>query len=399
MKATARRLAPLLAALAMLGPFSIDTFFPAFRVMGEEFRVSPAAMQQTISIYLAVYAVMALFHGPLSDAFGRRRVIIFFTALFAVASLGCALAPSFPMLLAFRALQGVAAGGGLIVGRAIIRDRFAGPDAQRLMSQVTLIFGIAPAAAPVIGGWLLAVSGNWRPLFGFLCLFSLLLTGWCVWQLPETHARPMRTVLRPGILGRTYASMLGDSPFCWLTLAACFNFGAFFIYIASAPAFVLDVLKLGEQDFAWLFFPAIGGLMIGAAVSGRLAGRRSPDQMMWLCYRFTAAGVVTNLLVNSLLPPGVPWSVLPVGMIGIGISIGFPTVTLLLLDRFPATRGACSSLQTALSLLMMAVLSGLLAPLVAHHPLGLAMCSALLSATGYCCWRRAQSSLVGYALP
>ena len=393
MNVTARRLAPLLAALAMLGPFSIDTFFPAFRVMEAHFAVTPAAMQQTISVYLAVYAVMALFHGPLSDAYGRRRVILFFTGLFAVASLGCALAPSFGALLFFRAMQGVAAGAGLIVGRAIIRDRFGGADAQKLMSQVTLIFGIAPALAPVIGGWLLAYSGEWRPLFGFLALFSLLVAVWSVWMLPETHGKALRTPLRPKTLARTYSSMLRDAPFCWLSLAASFNFSALFIYIASAPAFVLDVLQLGEQDFAWLFVPAIGGMMVGAAISGRLAGKRNPEQMMRLCFRLAACGVVTNLLVNLLLPVGVPWSVLPIALLGMGVSLGFPTMSLMVIDRFPATRGAGSSLQTAISLLLMSAISGALSPLVAHHHLGLALCSAALSALGYGCWRLAQRHL------
>ena len=123
MNTSSRRLAPLLAALAMIGPFAIDTFFPAFRVMGAYFAVSPAGMQQTISVYLAVYGVMALFHGPLSDAYGRRPVILVFSTLFVLASLGCALAPSFGALLFFRALQGIAAGAGLIIGRAIIRDQ------------------------------------------------------------------------------------------------------------------------------------------------------------------------------------------------------------------------------------------------------------------------------------
>lgn len=393
MNLTARRLAPLLAALAMIGPFSIDTFFPAFRVMETHFAVTPAAMQQTISVYLAVYAVMALFHGPLSDAYGRRRVIIFFVALFAVASLGCTLASSFATLLAFRALQGVAAGAGLIVGRAIIRDRFGGADAQRLMSQVTLIFGVAPAIAPVIGGWLLAATGDWRPLFGFLCGFSVLLALWCAWQLPETHGPALRTPLRPRILARTYGSMLRDGPFVWLSLAASFNFGALFLYIASAPAFVMDVLKLGEQGFAWLFVPAIGGMMIGATLSGRLAGKRTPMQMMQMGYLFAASALVANLAVNLLLPPAVPWSVLPIGLIGIGIAIGFPTMSLLVLDRFPAVRGAGSSLQTAISLMLMSLVSGLLSPLLAHHPLWLAVGSALSSLAGYGCWQRARRGL------
>ena len=314
MNASARRLAPLLAALAMIGPFSIDTFFPAFKAMELHFGVSPAAMQQTISVYLAVYSVMALLHGPLSDAFGRRRIVLGFVALFAFASLGCTFAPSFGALLFFRALQGVAAGAGLIVSRAIIRDRFDGPDAQRLMSQITLIFGVAPALAPVIGGWLLALSNSWRPLFGFLTGFGLVLLAWCAWRLPETLAPERRVPINARTLLTNYFAMLSDAPFRWLSLTAGFNFGALFLYISSAPAFVLDLLKLGEQDFAWLFVPAIGGMMIGATISGRLAGKRTPPEMMRLSYRLIAAGAVVNLAVNLLFPPGVPWSVLPIGL-------------------------------------------------------------------------------------
>lgn len=393
MKPPVRRLAPLLAALAMIGPFSIDTFFPAFRVMEADFGVSAAAMQQTMSVYLVVYSAMALFHGPLSDAFGRRRVILFFMGLFALASLGCALAPSFPALLAFRALQGFAAGAGLIVGRAIVRDRLAGADAQRLMSQITLIFGIAPALAPVIGGWLLAWHGDWRPLFGFLAVFSTLLTMGCLWWLPETHGQPHRVPIHPAVLARTYAAMLGDAPFRWLSLAAAFNFSALFLYIACAPAFILDVLHLGEQDFAWLFVPTIGGMMLGALVSGRLAGLRQPAEMLRMGYWLIGAGAVSNLGCNLLLPPSLPWSVLPIGLGGVGISLAFPTLSLLLLDRFPRTRGAGSSLQTGISLFLMSLVSGLLAPLLGGRPLLLALASALFSLLGYAAWRRAARRL------
>lgn len=393
MKATARRLAPLLAGLAMIGPFSIDTFFPAFRVMGEHFEVTSAAMQQTISVYLAVYSVMSLFHGPLSDAYGRRRVILFFVALFAVASLGCALAPSFTALLGFRALQGVAAGAGLIIGRAIIRDRFESADAQRLMANVTLIFGIAPALAPVVGGWLLTGTSDWRPLFGFLAVFSVLLLAWCAWMLPETLPPSSRTPFKPATLARTYSAMLRDGPFSWLSAAAAFNFGALFLYVASAPTIILDVLRLGERDFAWLFVPAIGGMMLGATISGRLAGQRDPQQMMRLAFRLVALAVALNLAINLLLSPQLPWTVLPVAVLGIGIAVGFPTLTLVMLDRFPATRGAASSLQTASSLLLMALLSGLVSPWVAHHPPGLACAAAALSGLAYFSWRQAESRL------
>src|SRR5690606_37289725 len=109
----------------------------------------PVAIQQTVSIYLLLYGLMSLAHGPLSDAWGRRRVILGGLVLFIGASVGCALARDLPTLLVFRALQGVSAGVGVIVGRAVIRDLFHGHDAQRLMSQVSMIFGVASSIAPI----------------------------------------------------------------------------------------------------------------------------------------------------------------------------------------------------------------------------------------------------------
>jgi len=143
-----RRLALILGGLAMFGPFSIDTIFPAFPQIGEQLGADKMAMQQTISVYLLAYAAMSLVHGPLSDALGRRPVILAGLVVFVVASVGCALSTSLPMLLWFRALQGFSAGVGLIVGRAVIRDVLHGPHSQGLMSPVALFFGISPAV-----GW------------------------------------------------------------------------------------------------------------------------------------------------------------------------------------------------------------------------------------------------------
>lgn len=391
-EAKLKYLAPLLAALAMLGPFSIDTFFPAFRAMGEQLLASPVAMQQTISVYLAAYAVMSLFHGPLSDAYGRRRVILISTALFALASAGCMLTPGFVSLLVFRAVQGVAAGAGLIVGRAIIRDRYHGPDAQKLMSQISLIFSVAPAIAPIVGGWLLGLAG-WRSIFGALAVFTGVVWLWCLRALPETHPPEARRPLSPLSLARGYGQMLRDPVFVALALMLAGNFGGLFAYIASAPVFILDHLHLNEQQFAWLFIPAIGGLTLGAAISGRLAHSHTPQQTLRMAFQVMLAGALLNLLVSYAMPPVLPWVVVPLGIYSTGVAIAFPSATLLLLDRYPLARGAASSLQATFVLASNAVLSGVTVPLISHQLGHLALYMAGSMLAGFAAWCIADARL------
>ena len=162
----------LIACLSMVGPFTIDTMFPAFPDMQRDFGVDATAMQQSISVYLVAFAVTSLFHGPISDAAGRRPVILTGTLCYTLASVLCALAPTMAWMLTGRALQGLFAGAGMIVGRTVVRDVFEGDAAQRTMSHVSMIFGVAPALAPIVGGWLLGWS-NWRSIFWFLAGFGL----------------------------------------------------------------------------------------------------------------------------------------------------------------------------------------------------------------------------------
>jgi DHA1 family bicyclomycin/chloramphenicol resistance-like MFS transporter len=382
-----RRLAPLLAALAMFGPFSIDTIFPAFPAIARELGASAVAMQQTISVYMIAYALMSLFHGPLSDALGRRRVILAGVAVFALASIGCALAGSVGSLLAFRALQGISAGAGLIVGRAIIRDCYDGVEAQRLMATVSMIFGIAPAIAPIVGGWIVAFA-HWSMIFWLLAAFAAALWLTCLAWLPETHPRERRVPLSFNELATTYRRIGADRAFLPLALAGTLNFNALFVYIASAPAFVLNLLKLDSQHFAWLFIPAISGMILGAFISGRLAGKLSASATVRLGYAIMLGASAINLAVTLVLPsPRVPWSVLPIGLHAIGIGINFPTLTLLLLDRFPHHRGAVSSVQAFVSLVLSALLAGAISPLVSGSALGLAATAAGATVLGFASWR------------
>jgi len=377
----------LLAGLAMFGPFTIDTIFPAFVQMGQDLRADKVAMQQTISVYLFAYALMSVVHGPLSDAIGRRRVILGGLVVFTLASAGCAIAPDLGTLLVFRAAQGLSAGVGVVVGRAVIRDLYDGPNAQRLLSQVSMISGIAPAIAPLIGGWILGWA-RWPAIFWFLVLFSLALL-LATWRwLPETLPPPQRRSLAPRSLLRDYLGIFRNARFGRLAAASAFNFAALFLFIASAPAFVMGILGLGERQFGWFFIPMISGMMTGAWVSGRAAGRIRGITLANIGFACSAVAIAANILYYLLVDdPTVPWAVLPLVLNSFGIALVFPIVTLAILDMFPAQRGAAASLQAFTGLMLNAVIAGVLSPLVSATGFGLASLAASFLVIGWIFWR------------
>ena len=241
------RLAFLLAALATIGPFSIDTFLPAMPAIGRSLEVGPLEIQQALTVYLLCYAFMMLWHGAISDAIGRRRVVLATTLLFGLASVGCALSNSLPALLFFRGLQGLCGGAGLVVGRAIIRDRLEGAEAQRLMSQVTMLFSVSPAIAPVVGGWLFGAFG-WHSIFVFMGLVGLSLFVFALVALPETLPASARQPLAFGALLSNYVTVGRKREFQLLSLAVAFNFAGFFLYIPAAPVFLMEHLHLGSAS-------------------------------------------------------------------------------------------------------------------------------------------------------
>lgn len=378
-------LALLLAALAMIGPFAIDTYLPSFPAIQADLAVSSVQVQQTLSVYLIAFALMTLFHGTVSDSFGRRPVILGNLAVFVLASIGCAMAASFEQLLFFRALQGLSAGAGIVIGRAIIRDSFEGHAAQRLMSLVTIIFGVAPAIAPLIGGWLQAWFG-WRQVFAFLVAYSALLLFACHARLPETLPVGQRQPFRLGPLARNYWTLGRSIPLFLLSCAVALNFCGFFLYILSAPAFVYDLLGLTETEFAWLFLPAVVGVTAGAYLSGKLAGRMTPLKTVNLGYGIIFSAVAFNLAFSAAAEPTLPWSVLPIMIYTVGMALAMPSITILGLDLFPHNRGLAASLQGFGHSLLSAATAGVISPLLSHSDITLALGMGVLAFMGWSCW-------------
>jgi DHA1 family bicyclomycin/chloramphenicol resistance-like MFS transporter len=379
------KLAVLLACLGMLGPFSIDTYLPAFSGIARSLGATPVQMQQTLSAYLFGFAILNLFHGALSDSVGRKPVILVGIGVFTLASVGCALSHTIGQLVFFRALQGMSAGAGMVVSRAIIRDMFPPADAQRVMSQVTIFFGIAPAVAPLFGGWLFVAVG-WHSVFWFLALIGLLL--WLlIWQrLPETlHAgqrQPM--TLRP--LFRGYLEMGSNPHFLMLALASGIPFNGMFLYVLSAPVWLGEVLQLQPTQFFWFFILSVSGIMLGAFVSGRLAGKLRPKYQIRRGFVVMLAVSLLNVLLNLTLEPHPAWALLTVSVFAFGWALMVPAVTLMVLDLVPERRGMASSMQAFIGSMANGLVAGVVAPLVMHSASALALTSLGMLCVGLFAW-------------
>jgi DHA1 family bicyclomycin/chloramphenicol resistance-like MFS transporter len=380
-----RGFAALLAALATLGPFSVDTYLPAFAGIQQSLDTTPLGMQQTLSAYLFAFGVMFLFHGAISDSFGRRPVILVSLVVFTIASTFAAFASTLHELLVCRVFQGLSVGAGIVVGRAMIRDLFDAADAQRLMSLVTLFFGLAPAIAPIVGGALYAVLG-WRAIFGFLAIVGALLVVLSARALPETLQKKHRQAFHPRALFAGYREVGINARFLLLSLAGGFNFNGFFLYIVSAPVYLGEHLKLGPQEYAWLFIPGIVGIMTGSQLSGRAAGRLTPYETVKRGYAFMAVGATLNLAYALSTEPALPWAVIHMFVYGIGFAMVMPSISLLTLDIFPTRRGMAASLQGFVSGMVNVLTAGVIAPAIYHHPRWLALGMLLMGASGLFFW-------------
>lgn len=370
----------VLAGLAALGPFSVDTYFPSFPAMAAHFGVSEIQVQSTLSYYLSALAGMNLFHGALSDSFGRRRVILVSLAVYSLTAFACLAAPNFHWLLGLRSIQGLAGGAGMIVSRALIRDCFSGSEAQKFMADVTLASGLGPAIAPVLGGWLHVWFG-WRGPFCFLGLMGAGLWCACHFGLAETLARPLRQPFHPGALFKAYLRTIRHPPFLLLCGALGFGSGGFLLYVASAPDVAVNILGLSETQFGWLFLPIVSGIILGAAVNGRLAGRFPPALFVRVGFVVMIAGGALNLACGFWPNPRVPWAVLPLTLYTFGFSLAAPVITLEGLDLFPDRKGLASSLQGFSHVVIFALLAGPVSRWVYRsapkHAFGLALLLAL----------------------
>lgn len=380
----------ILGALSMVGALAVDACLPSFPAIAETFQASPLAVQQVLSLFLFPFALMMLFYGTLSDAAGRRPVVLWPLALYTVASLGCAVAPTLGVLLACRVAQGLAAGAGPVICRAIVQDRFSGAVAQRLLSHTMMVFGLAPAVAPIIGGWLQVTLG-WRSVFYFLAAFGALM--WLVaWRwLPESLPAARRQPLHLGVIAANYWKVLRHRQFLLIAVSIGLAFSGFGLYIGSAAYFVMNILHLPETGFGWLFLPLISASVLGSWLAGKLAHRPPPRTLIRWSLGLMLAAALLNVAYNHLFVASVPWALAPLFLYSLGQAVSMAPMLLIAMEYFPDNSGLASSLQGFVQMALFSLVSGLAAPLLFDSAFKLALGVLAGLVLALICWFLADS--------
>jgi len=371
-----RFLVVILAALSMLGALSIDAYLPALPTIAHGYAATLPAVQQTLTVYLFAFAFMTLFYGTLSDSFGRRPVILGYLLFYITSSLGAAWAPTLGWLLFFRTFQGLSAGAGSVVGRAIVGDLLSGAEAQRTMSYISLVFGLAPALAPVLGGWVLAGWG-WRSIFYLIALFSFVLLLACLRWLPESLAAKNRHAFHFSVIVGHYLVVGSHVRFMLRSLSIALSFTGILLYVTSAPVYILDLLHLSVKDFGWLFVTFIAGMTVGSMASGHLSHRLRPQVIIRAGYGLMGFSVLASLIYTGFFTARIPWAVIPHFFFGFGVALATPAMTVLTLEMFPKLKGLPSSLQGFVFMVVFALISGVVAPLLFASAFRLAVGAAV----------------------
>ena len=291
------RLTLVLGAVMATGPLALDMYLPALPTLEAEFAASTARVQHTVSAYLFGMGLGQLAFGPLTDRFGRKRPLLVGLGIFALASAGCALAHSIDSFVLLRFAQALGGSAGMVVIRAVIRDRFDALQSARVLSLMMLVMGVAPILAPLAGGWLL-VSGSWHWIFFVLAAYALFCVAVVFLFLEESHPPDARA---PSV-GRALAGILPltrDRRFLGPTLVFIAAFGAFFAYLAAAPFVFIRFFSVPADRFGWYFGANALGFITVSQLNRRLLAGRGPRRV--LGWGVCLLGVAALLLLACAL--------------------------------------------------------------------------------------------------
>jgi DHA1 family bicyclomycin/chloramphenicol resistance-like MFS transporter len=345
------RIALILGLISAIGPFAIDMYLPALPTIGASLNASPASVQLTLMAFLVATGACQLFYGPAADIFGRKTPIYFGMGLFAVGSIGCALAPNIETLIAFRVVQGVGACAGAVIPRAIVRDLHTGAEATKLMSLLMLVFSVSPILAPLTGSFVIAAT-SWRGVFWVVTVAALLCVGMVAVFLKETRPPELRTASTWGASVRGYGALLKDRNYLGLVLTGAFGVASFFTYLGNSSFVIIE--HFGRSNTAYsLLFAMNAAAFIGAAqLNGMLAARFGLPRVVRVAVSIFAGFMVLNTILTWLGMDSLFGMValLFCGFAFLGLVI--PTTSVLALEAHGEKAGAASALMGALHMVV-----------------------------------------------
>ncbi len=356
----------LLGALTALGPFTIDLYLPAFPALEKSFDVSAAAIQLTLTGTTVGFGLGQLVVGPFSDKVGRRLPLILATAVHIGSSLGAALSTDIGMLSVFRVLMGIGAAGGGVVAMAMVRDLFHGYSMVKMFSRMSLVNGLAPILAPVIGSQLL-LAFPWPGIFYFLACYGLLVILASIFFIRETLPADQRGKSSSTVVQR-YKSVLGDRIFVGMVMVGSLNFGGLFAYLSASTFLFQNVYGFSPQEYGLLFGINSLGIVAGVQISSRLIRRVAPQ---WIVAGATLFMVLMAVLIIVLDLSHVGlWGILiPLWFYICATGFMFPCVQVLSLAKHGAQAGTAASLLGASQFMM----AGIVPPIVGWLGVGSAV--------------------------
>jgi DHA1 family bicyclomycin/chloramphenicol resistance-like MFS transporter len=350
-----------LGALTALPPLSIDMGLPGLPAIESTFADATGRGPLTLSLFLAGFAISPLLCGPLADRFGRRMTLMIGLLLFALAAGACALSTSFSMLLVFRLLQGLAAGGCVILPFAIVRDLFEHDRARNQLSKIAAVLGIAPMIAPVLGGWVMTVSG-WRMIYAAQAITGLVLLAVATFGFQESLPAEKRRSLHPTQLIASYRVILRDRTFVGYALVYAFAFACMFSFISGSPSVLMGSLGLSETTFSLLFGLTSCGVLIGSLISGRLSHRHVASRKILTCGLLLM--IASTIAALTLVPIGAVKIATLMPLVAVTIfSFGLlaPSTNHEALQNLPHVAGAASGVMRCVQMVMGSFASAMIA--------------------------------------
>ncbi len=339
--ATQRRWVLLLGTIIAIGPMTIDMYLPGLPTLQAHFGVDTAAVQLTLSIYFIGLATGQLLYGPIADRYGRRKPLLTGLALYTVASAICAAAPTIEVLVAGRLLQALGGCAGMVITRAMVRDRFAPQDTARIYASLVLVMGVAPILAPLVGGQLLALSG-WRSIFVVLTAFGALCWTLAYFGLAETL--PARGAsIRIGRVLRGYGGLLAHRGFMGYALAAGLASAGMFSYISGSPFVFIEVFGVPPEHFGWLFGTNAAGFVAVSQLNHRLLRRWTSPQLL---RGGLAAYAGFSLVIVAMAASGIGgvWGVaVPLFICVSSLGLIFPNATAMAMAPFGMQAGLAAA--------------------------------------------------------